>query len=614
MSDSLNALLAPRGDFAHPAQLNVLGAYEGAARAANSIYEVRSKQSDAAWGQALQAATDENGNVDYPKAQALAAKDPYATQGMLRSLLATSQLTGEQQSNIRSHMATVGHGSMSLMLDPSDTNVNAVIDGLEMSGMPRTQAENVRQQLLGMKNADGTPNLTARQQLASRYGLAAMDAVNAANRAGGEMRPEQFGGVTAPTVQTQPVPGYTGGGMIVGPATSHINPNEMVTVYDSTGKVIGVVPRGTLPMMPGTPGAAGTQSAPSTAPKAAPQGVPPPGTVPGGGRNAPPVSLQKPRPSSSASDLPPVAANTQNGVQVASADAGFAPNVGSPNAPSPAVAGDVAAMMRGVTQAQGGPPTVQQAAYVPPAAPTNTMPYTASQGAPVPVTPTQAPFGVQKQIEGDTSERFNDVKNAPLMHTQVENMKMAYDALQAITTGPTQDSVNTLRRLAVGWGLVSPSVAATTENFDIFKKSINRYILNQAQAWGGTDMARAMSRVSNPDEDVSTGANIKFLRNDIAKTLQGLAAPEGEDMSGSAEGYTQRRNNIAKTTDFRGFGWPMFTPDEQKEIVQSTLDAKGNETDATRKLYKAIGISNRLNLKPPLPFIPLTRPTQGATP
>ena len=83
--------------LAPPVVVNPLQAQTTALDAAGKVYDLRDKQATEAWGQALQAATDANGNVDLPKAQSLASQNPLARQGMLKALGQTSTLANEQQ-------------------------------------------------------------------------------------------------------------------------------------------------------------------------------------------------------------------------------------------------------------------------------------------------------------------------------------------------------------------------------------------------------------------------------------------------------------------------------------------------------------------------------------
>ena len=80
MADDLNSLLAANRSstvlqgIANPAQINPLAAMTSAAQTAGTIYDLRAKQGQGLWGQALQQSTDpETGVVDYAKANRIAA-------------------------------------------------------------------------------------------------------------------------------------------------------------------------------------------------------------------------------------------------------------------------------------------------------------------------------------------------------------------------------------------------------------------------------------------------------------------------------------------------------------------------------------------------------------
>ena len=85
------------GAIAHPAQVNILGAYAGAAETANRIYNVQDQQAQKAWGNALQQSVGPDGTVDYDKARTIAAGNPLATMGMMKGLHGAAELAGAQQ-------------------------------------------------------------------------------------------------------------------------------------------------------------------------------------------------------------------------------------------------------------------------------------------------------------------------------------------------------------------------------------------------------------------------------------------------------------------------------------------------------------------------------------
>lgn len=114
--------------LANPAVANPLGAYFGAARGANEVWTARQAQAQDAWGQALQQATDENGNVDYPKAQAIAARmGPIATMGMMAGLKGASELAGQQQAQGANRNGLIVSAITGAMDAPDDQLPDAVL-------------------------------------------------------------------------------------------------------------------------------------------------------------------------------------------------------------------------------------------------------------------------------------------------------------------------------------------------------------------------------------------------------------------------------------------------------------------------------------------------------
>jgi len=126
--------------IANPAIPDIVGSISRGQQAAAQYYDLRDKQATEAWGNALQQATDAQGNVDYGKAQALAARDPMARQGMLRSLMDTSQLTSSQLNrNIVTRNAMIN--AITPLLRPGLTDdqvtqgIHDGVEGLVSSGV-----------------------------------------------------------------------------------------------------------------------------------------------------------------------------------------------------------------------------------------------------------------------------------------------------------------------------------------------------------------------------------------------------------------------------------------------------------------------------------------------
>ncbi len=396
MADDLNALLqANRSSsvmegIANPPQFNPLAAQNSAVQAASAMYGIREKQAQQAWGDILQQATDENGNVDYQKAQRLAAGTPAASMGMMSALKDTSALRGSQINNTAGHMALLGTAAMTVARDPRDANVHAAFDNLAAHGVPREEIERERARWLAMPEAE-------RQQNAFRIGLTNLSGLQ---RVLGLTTTTNVGGQEVPVTTVQPQPGLPGGATVQGQGSVDrtVDPGSLTgfttrlateederaglgkagtTIYTPTpdmitrggyGKLLppGVRGGGAAPGAPGVvtrdgqvvspanpprllrvPGAAPTPAAPGATPGAAPAAPAPTGNTGFGAAIGTPGALPTP-------PVPPPGPRSalEGGVPVASVNA-LAPGLGAPSAPGPAVAGDVNAMLAGMDQARG---------------------------------------------------------------------------------------------------------------------------------------------------------------------------------------------------------------------------------------------------------------------
>jgi hypothetical protein len=396
MADDLNALLqANRSSsvlegIANPPQFNPLAAQNSAVQAASAMYGIREKQAQQAWGDILQQATDENGNVDYQKAQRLAAGTPAASMGMMSALKDTSALRGSQINNTAGHMALLGTAAMTVARDPRDANVHAAFDNLAAHGVPREEIERERARWLAMPEAE-------RQQNAFRIGLTNLSGLQ---RVLGLTTTTNVGGQEVPVTTVQPQPGLPGGATVQGQGSVDrtVDPGSLTgfttrlateederaglgkagtTIYTPTpdmitrggyGKLLPPAARGggAAPGAPGVvtrdgqvvspanpprllrvPGAAPTPAAPGATPGAAPAAPAPTGNTGFGAAIGTPGALPTP-------PVPPPGPRSalEGGVPVASVNA-LAPGLGAPSAPGPAVAGDVNAMLAGMDQARG---------------------------------------------------------------------------------------------------------------------------------------------------------------------------------------------------------------------------------------------------------------------
>lgn len=148
MSDTLaNALTSASHSstvlqgIANPATLNPLAGVGTAMDMVGKMQGLDKTYAEQQFGRALQQATDEKGNVDYPAAVRIAASDPRTAYAMQTGLLHTTELQGGQLTNIGKMQAVIAGHMGTLARDPSNSNLDAIHADLLANGMPRNIAD-----------------------------------------------------------------------------------------------------------------------------------------------------------------------------------------------------------------------------------------------------------------------------------------------------------------------------------------------------------------------------------------------------------------------------------------------------------------------------------------
>jgi hypothetical protein len=215
MSGSLNDLLQGQssgsvlGAIAHPNVANPLAALQAGQQAAQTTFDLRAKRGQQLWGQALQQATDANGNVDFPTAQRIAAgMGPDAAQAAASNLQNISEMRSQQTLNNANIYKNVGINAISLAKDPSDANVEAVFNNMIAAGAPAQSVNAERARVRAMSEPD-------RQNYAVQHGNAALEQLHqVVGQTQGVQLPQGVVGVTT-TQPTATSPGSvapSGGG------------------------------------------------------------------------------------------------------------------------------------------------------------------------------------------------------------------------------------------------------------------------------------------------------------------------------------------------------------------------------------------------------------------
>jgi len=631
MADDLNALLqANRSSsvlegIANPPQFNPLAAQNSAVQAASAMYGIREKQAQQAWGDILQQATDANGNVDYQKAQRLAAGTPAASMGMMSALKDTSALRGSQINNTAGHMALLGTAAMTVAKDPRDANVHAAFDNLAAHGVPREEIDRERARWLAMPEAE-------RQQNAFRIGLTNLSELQ---RVLGLTTQTNIGGQDVAATVHQPSPGQPAGALTVGPGAIDrtVDPGNLTgftsvpaneqdvkdgkasavgqTIYvpnadmiqrGGYGKLLppGVRGGGAAPGAPGVvtrdgqvaspanpprllrvPGAAPTPAAPGAAPGAAPAAPAPTGNTGFGAAIGTPGALPTPP------VPPPVApprpqSALEGGVPVASVNA-LAPGVGAPSAPSPAVAGDVNAMLAGMEQARAAPrggPQVAGASF--------------TLGGP----------GYDEQATSKASaERLaaDRLFAADYHSTQLPFTQALKNYGEGTVTGPGADfwtsvagHIRTpLAKLGVPVGPLDDAV----QRADSLKKWLaNIQSSNPLAARSDAMLAQSMKGSAGTtindlsgEDMVKVGVALNRMRLAPSQAWDALS-PEERAQHGN---YLRFVGKYSSDLDPRAFAVDLYNPTQIKHLREQI--SKGSEEDA-RRFKSSLDLVRRLNL------------------
>src|SRR5215469_12155192 len=204
--------------IAHPNVLNPAAAIGSAATAADAIWRVRGAQAEQAWGNALQQATDpKTGVVDYQTAARIAATMPEAAPAMRQGLTTASGLSNEQLNRSIALHGFVGSSAASLMLNPSDENLEKIRSDLTASNLPPSMVNPEMDRIKALRLPNGDPDLDARRAEAYKYNLAAIDAQGRLARGGfGAPTLTDSGAVMQPTYSIPASP-WTAPGVATAP-------------------------------------------------------------------------------------------------------------------------------------------------------------------------------------------------------------------------------------------------------------------------------------------------------------------------------------------------------------------------------------------------------------
>ena len=589
MSDTTNALSGSSGAnsglinaLAHPTVVNPLAAYQGALQTANSMYEVRQKQAQQAAGEAFLNSIDPaTGQPNQALLMQNLKSNPATAMYAQESAQRGQNLDTTTYNLHNARLDSVMSGAGQLIADnpngiPGEALRAYITQQRQLNNLSDQEAQAALSQISGDPRAN-----TALVLRGIGHGLAAKTALDAAKPPTGtadvggrvvttQTNP-QLGTSNAPTLTVGP--GVTTGPPVGGTVNTKLPVDDQgVIPLDANGNPTRppkrwddfAVPVQKVPGMP-TGG----------------QPVPAPGSPAQPGSNAPPPpplgsTIRSP------GAYPGKRSDIPSSLQVASADNSVVPsNLPPATPPSPAVAGDVAAIQGGMAGAQATPTTGTQ---------------TAQLG---PYLRTAPPSGYTETLNNDIKARTDASMAAPDQRKNLQAGENAFEALRmagnytGAGTGTAAALYSWLQARAPQWAIPQGEMTDTA-----WRQVLAKNLLRFAQESGlrmNTDlgMSEALKGTANADT-ILPNANREILINDIGNARQRLAqtllmpSPSGD---GAVVSHFQ---NYTSDTDPRAFAWDLRSADERQAIEDEV--AKDKSGKAEKRLNKGLEDAYRLGL------------------
>lgn len=359
-----------------------------------------------------------------------------------------------------------------------------------------------------------------------------------------------YGGLLPPGAQIETPP--SGGGVVGadGKPVSPTNPPRLLKVpgAPSVPPVVPYQGTGTGTSADTTPiyqPPAGAPAAPSVAPQSPPPATPAPPPAPP--VVAPPVSNYP-------AMTPGPRAALQGGVPVTSTNA-LVPNLGAASPPSPAVAGDVNAILGGMARARASGP----------------QPGTQVAGASFATGP-----GYDEQVTAKTSQDrlASDTNLAANYANNVFPQTQALALLgRGMTTGPTTDLLNTAKGWASGvarsMGYTGP-ISDDVASYDALHKWLSQIVAGNPVAQG-SDARLAATLAGNANTGIHELASADMLKAGIALMRMNATASSEWASNPAIRAqygyYTNYLRDFNKTVDPRAFAWDMYNPAQKKDLL-----------------------------------------------
>jgi len=507
--------------------VNPLGAITAGNQAASGVYDLRAKQGQQLWGEALQQSTDENGNVDIPKAQRIAAgMGPAAAMAARAALLDTSSLRGQQIEQSKNQLG---------FNDAQQTQIGKSF-GAMINQPDKAQTPAAYKAQLQQLHANGTID---DRHLAG--GMAAIDSLG-----------------PNPDPRTMRLTGTRM--LMTALSTADIATQALPHTQIVTGPQ-GAFPYVTQPAPAGAPPTGGMYQAPGGfAAGQAPQ----PGQVPDTRQGAPPGTYTP--------VIPPGGGGTQPLPSGTAAPAKAAPPV-----PSPIPGGGVYKPPSAAPPlaAPGTPPATPNAAATP-TPDTNQPTYTAP------------PAGQADVLQKDINARTAALTAMGDQQKRLIAGQSALDALRLADTGPSTGFFARAYAFLKAQGIttVPQGQLSDTDYRQLLQKNLLRFAQSSGQA-SGTDLGLETKLHANANVDeMLAAANRHVLMQDLGIHKRDIAQTQEMPAASGVGDVVKHLGSFSANIAPEAFMWNAYTPAERDAI-----EAQYAKDGQTKKLHDSLELA-----------------------
>ena len=237
--------------------------------------------------------------------------------------------------------------------------------------------------------------------------------------------------------------------------------------------------------------------------------------------------------------------------------------------------------------------------------------------------PGSLPPGQTEQYTANRAAYTADQQKSAMMGDALRPLQNALPLIAGLSHGDfgeTSQQFATLKGILESNGFIAPN-STNLEVRQEANKYLNRYVSGSRGA-GRSDEGLHQALVSNPNLDLTQGANFDLARNQIAMDRMDIAKPqifalENQNTPGGLEAakakYNDFNSSYYQKYDQRAFEFDMMSPKERGQLAKSLgpkTDSSGNLTPQWRKFLNSYQAAQKIGAISP-PSQPQPQPQSG---